>query len=64
VTDYPTRDRGDEDLFDLQADPYEQHDLSDSPEHRQRMNQMRAEALAWWKETGGTPLDLPDPVVP
>lgn len=59
ATDFPTRKRGDEDFFDLQSDPYEEHDLSDALEHRQQMDQMRARLMAWWKETGGQPLDLP-----
>ncbi|NNC88519.1 MAG: sulfatase-like hydrolase/transferase [Akkermansiaceae bacterium] len=51
--DYPERARGDEDLFDLEADPYEQKNLARDPKHRERMDAMKAEALMWWKETGG-----------
>ena len=58
LTDYPTRDRGDEDLFDLQNDPHELHDLAEDSQHDERMAEMRAAALAWWKETGGRPLDV------
>jgi len=56
---YPERERGDEDLYDLQADPDELANLAELPEHRARMDALREEALAWWRETGGKPLELP-----
>jgi len=56
----PQRDmnrlRGEEDLYDLEADPRELHDLSADPAHRTRMERMRAGALAWWSATGGVEL--------
>ena len=57
---YPERDRGDEDLFDLDADPYERHNLADDPAQRERCARMRAETLEWWEATGGAPLELPE----
>ncbi len=59
LCEYPERGRGDEDLFDLEKDPYELTDLSDLPEHRALMDDLRAEILAWWKATGGKELELP-----
>ena len=56
---YPERDRGDEDLFDLAADPHELHDLSDRSELAGEMRELREGVLAWWRETGGRPLSLP-----
>lgn len=56
VTAYPTRQQGDQDLFDLSTDPYEQTNLADKTEQAERIVQMKAAAMAWWKETGGKPL--------
>ena len=56
-TDYPTRRKGAEDLYDLQADPTERTNLAAKPEHAQRLVEMREAVLAWWKETGGNPID-------
>ena len=55
---YPERDKGDEDLFDLDADPYELKNLAKDPAHRERMDAMKAQALKWWAETGGADLKL------
>jgi hypothetical protein len=56
---YPERDRGDEDLFDLGADPYELTNLAALPEHTALKERLREEVLAWWHATGGGELDLP-----
>lgn len=56
-TDFPTRGSGDEDLYDLQADPDEKTNLAGGVEHTARMAQMRAAVLTWWERTGGKPLD-------
>ncbi|MBW3598735.1 MAG: sulfatase [Planctomycetes bacterium] len=58
LTGYPTRDKGDEDLYDLQADPYEQHNLAADPGQQDRLTAMKAAALKWWRETGGGELDV------
>lgn len=55
-TDYPTRNAGDQDLYDLVRDPYEQHNLSDDPAQRARLAEMKQRVLTWWCETGGKPL--------
>ncbi len=52
------RDRMEENLYDLDADPYEQNDLSSDPLMRDRMQRMRNDVLAWWRRTGGGELDL------
>jgi len=56
---YPERTAGDEDYFDLAADPYELENLSLDPAHRAEMDRLRGEILAWWKGTGGGALELP-----
>lgn len=56
VTEFPARQRGDQDLFDLNADPYEQTNLAGNRDHAERITAMKSAALAWWKETGGKPL--------
>lgn len=39
-------------LFDLEADPYEQHDLAD--EHSEIVARLRDEYLAWFRDVGAT----------
>ncbi|MEQ1893365.1 MAG: sulfatase-like hydrolase/transferase [Planctomycetota bacterium] len=56
---FPTRQRGERDLYDLAADPHERKDLSGDSSHAPLMDELLAGALAWWKETGGAELDLP-----
>ena len=56
VTEYPTRNRGDQDLFDLLADPYEETNLASDPRQTTRLAEMKADVLAWWKKTGGKSL--------
>lgn len=58
ATEYPTRSKGDEDLYDLESDAHELTDLAADDQHQERMAGMRAAALAWWKETGGKPLGV------
>ena len=53
------RNRGDEDLFDVLADPYELEDLSDRPELGAEKERLREDVLAWWRATGGGELALP-----
>ena len=53
------RRRGDEDLFHLANDPYELDDLSERPEHRRTLEELRAGTRTWWRSTGGGPLRLP-----
>ncbi len=56
-TNYPTRRKGAEDLYDLEADPAERTNLAAQPEHARRLAEMGKAVLAWWKETGGKPID-------
>ena len=55
-TDYPTRNAGDQDLYDLESDPYEQHNLSGDPAQQQRLEELKQRVMQWWQETGGKPL--------
>ena len=59
LRDYPTRSRGDENLFLLSTDPLEEEDLSALEEHAALKQRLRGEAVAWWRRTGGGELDLP-----
>ena len=56
---FPDREWGDEDLFDLDADPYELTDLSALEELQELREGLREDVLRWWKRTGGTDLRLP-----
>ena len=65
VTDYPTRKRGDVDLYDLSGDPHETRNLAGDPAHADRIAAMRKAVLDWWTRTGGKPIDALDaPVSP
>ena len=59
---FPSARRGQRALYDLAADPYEQHDLAGDPEraelHAELLEELLAGAHAWWRETGGGELDL------
>jgi len=41
-----------EELYDTVADPYEIHNLADSPEHQETLKRMRAVLESWMKDTG------------
>jgi hypothetical protein len=41
-------------LFDLNTDPYEENNLFDVPEHRDRIRDMAAKIRLWQHETGDT----------
>lgn len=58
-TEYPTRTAGDQDLYDLENDPYEQNDLANDPVHKQRLAEFKQRVMQWWRETGGKPLRQP-----
>ena len=58
-TDFPARRAGDQDLYDLENDPYEQNNLAKVPAQKQRLADFRQRVLKWWRETGGGPLQLP-----
>lgn len=54
---FPTRNAGDEELYYLPTDQYEEKNLSTQTEQQQRIDNYRQEALRWWHSTGGKPLD-------
>jgi len=58
-TDYPARKAGDQDLYDLENDPYEQNNLAHDPAHKQRLAELKRRVTQWWRETGGRPLEAP-----
>ncbi|EMI46889.1 sulfatase [Rhodopirellula sp. SWK7] len=41
-----------EELYDLKADPFEMHNLADSPEYAERLNELRNAVDSWVEETG------------
>jgi N-sulfoglucosamine sulfohydrolase len=57
-----------EELYDLNADPYERNNLAANPKQADRLAAMRAELKSWMKEQGdtqtvfGKPLMIGDPV--
>jgi arylsulfatase A-like enzyme len=57
-----------EELYDLKADPWEQHNLATDPAQAERIVAMRAELDAWMKQQGdkqtvfGKPLLIGEPV--
>ena len=53
LTDAPLRRRGDQNLYNLEADPYELNDLSQEPEHQAKLKDFQNEVFKWWEETGG-----------
>jgi len=44
--------RPEEELYDLQDDPHEVHNLADNPKHQEILHELRAELEKWIKETG------------
>ncbi len=55
LADFPERKAGDEDLYDLDNDPYELKNLAHLAEHRERKQEMEQMAYQWWQDTGGKP---------
>lgn len=41
-----------EEFYDLEADPYELHNLAEEAKYREQMDKMRAELLAWMLKQG------------
>lgn len=56
VAAFPTHNAGDEQLYYLPDDAYEEKNLAD-PAQQQRLDDYRREVLHWWYSTGGKPLD-------
>jgi len=55
----PERKVGQQNLYDLSQDPYELKDLSNDPQHKELMQELKKEVFEWWKETGGKAIPLP-----
>lgn len=53
------RAAGTQELYDLDADPYERADLSGDAAQAERLETMRAAVLEWWRTSGGPELTLP-----
>jgi len=51
---YPRLDR--HQLFDLQADPHERHDVSANAEHADRLHRLRSQMEQWFRSRGDTVL--------
>jgi arylsulfatase A-like enzyme len=49
-----------EELYDLESDPHEIHNLADSPEHRDTLKRLRLKLLVWMEETKDLGL-VPEP---
>lgn len=47
-----------EELYDLEADPFELNNLADLPEHQKRLETMRADLQAWMDETADPGMDV------
>ena len=54
--------RAPEELYDLQADPFELHNLAEEPRHRTTLDRLRAVLAAWLKETRDESSAPEDPV--
>ncbi|WP_254508472.1 sulfatase family protein [Anatilimnocola floriformis] len=50
-----------EELYDLAADPYEEHNLATLPEHSARVTKMREEVKSWMLQMGDKGLTGPPP---
>ncbi len=57
LSEFPSRDLGDQNLYDLDADPYELNDLAQDADQAKRVAQFRQDVLGWWRATGGKPID-------
>ncbi len=49
-----------EELYDIQVDPYETHNLANDPKYRSILETMRSELFRWMRETGDVGL-IPEP---
>ena len=59
---YMTESKPQEELFDLQADPYELFNLADSPAHQDILQEMRQSHVAWADNTKDIGL-IPEPII-
>lgn len=56
MSDAFQREQGDENLFDLDADPYEQEDQAALPGQKELVSKLRSQVQDWWTATGGKTL--------
>ena len=56
LAEAPHRDRGDQNLYNLEEDPHELKDLSQDPEHQALLKKFKQDVFTWWKDTGGSPI--------
>ncbi|MBT7865742.1 MAG: sulfatase-like hydrolase/transferase, partial [Opitutales bacterium] len=54
----PLRYRGDQNLYNLEKDRFERHDLSELPEHQKLIEGFKKEVFTWWRNTGGNTIPL------
>jgi arylsulfatase A-like enzyme len=54
---FPTRNAGDEELYYLRTDGYEEKNLATEPEQQQRLADYRRQVLQWWYSHDGKPFD-------
>ncbi len=57
-TEFPTRSAGDEELFDLDSDPYELKNLASDGQHGELLGTFKNQVHSWWESTGGKPLNV------
>jgi len=57
--EFPERDAGEHDLYDLRQDPYEEKDLAEVQDHQKLVENFHRDVIAWWERTGGGSLSLP-----
>ncbi|HSC74629.1 MAG TPA: sulfatase-like hydrolase/transferase [Pseudomonadales bacterium] len=57
MSNFPARNAGDEELYYLPTDQYEETNLAAQQTQQKRIENYRREALQWWYSTGGKPLD-------
>ena len=60
LADAPLRNRGDQNLYNLEKDQFERHDLSELQEHRKLIEGFKKEVFAWWRNTGGNTIPFSD----
>jgi arylsulfatase A-like enzyme len=56
LAEAPLRRRGDENLFNLEEDPYELRDLSGEAGHQKQLRGLKREVFDWWDKSGGKPI--------
>ena len=54
LAEAPLRRKGDENLFNLDEDPYELRDLSGEAGRQDQLRGFKREVFDWWKRTGGS----------